>query len=173
LQLLVASVKIQEMQADKPSHKPGAGRLINPQYETFARARSRGLTQLAAYEGAGYSSNASLASALANDPEVKARIDWLARREEALAAAAAEPTLLALLALVEAGGRAPGAACAKETRLTLRAARELQRELAAPLQTAEPEPAPACAPGLERLDNEAWKAKYGPGGWYWAQNPRS
>lgn len=156
---------------------PGARRLANPGHEAFARARARGMTQVAAYQAAGYRPNRSSASDLARQPEVKARIAWLDRRERALAAAAPEATLTGLLAIVDAGRRASGAACASETRLTLRAARELHLQLHPPAQAvigdpagraSEAEPQVVFQP-IETLDPEAWKAKYGlPGGWYWA-----
>ncbi|HEY2050712.1 MAG TPA: hypothetical protein VGH03_15335 [Caulobacteraceae bacterium] len=165
------------MPADTPDppesapSEPGAGRLLNPGHEAFARAQARGLTQLAAYEGAGYRPDGSRASALARRTEVKARIEWLARREKALATAAPEPTLLALLAIVEAGRRTSNGACAKETRLTLRAARDLRRTLGPPPQTAEPATPAAEDSDFRPLCAEEWKAKYGPGGWYWTQYP--
>jgi hypothetical protein len=167
-----------------PTPDNPARRLANPQHEAFARIRARGLTQVDAYQGAGYRRNSSSASLLAGRPEVKARIAWLARREEALAAATPEATLVALIAIVDAGRCASGAACASETRLALRAARDLHRQLHPPSQVAMGDPAgrapereppeASAAPQVvfqpvETLDPEAWKAKYGlPGGWYWA-----
>ena len=156
---------------------PARRRLANPQHEAFARFRARGRTQIDAYEAAGYRRQSSSASILAHRPEVEARIAWLAQREATLMAATPEATLIGLLAIVDAGRRADGAACAQETRLALRAVLDLSGQLDLPrrpdpLQIAKAEQPPqgdpaGRAPDFEPLDTEAWKAKYGPGGWYW------
>lgn len=56
--------------------------LENPKWEKFAREVARGATQRAAYKACGYIAKDidSAASDLANNPQVKARIEELSRR---------------------------------------------------------------------------------------------
>jgi hypothetical protein len=133
--------------------------LADPQREAFARAAARGVHRTEAYRTAGIGRARSAAWAMANRPEVKARIKALIRREERMAAAATAPTLAALARIVARLQDATGPR-AREARLTFKLIAELRALV--DQQTREavtPPPPPAFMP-LPRLTREEWVEKY-------------
>lgn len=68
----------------------------NPRHERYAQGLAAGLTQLAAYEKAGYSPNAGSASTLAKNPKIKARVTELLELAADEAIVTAEQVLIEL-----------------------------------------------------------------------------
>lgn len=55
--------------------------LPDPRHEQFAQYLSDGMTQVAAYEAAGYVAHASNANILSKRPPIQARVEWLIRKK--------------------------------------------------------------------------------------------
>lgn len=126
--------------------------------EDFARAVARGVRPIEAIRIAGIGRSRSAAWANGRRPEVKARIQALQRREVRIAAAAAAPTLAALVRLVDRLQGATGPR-AREARLTLELIGELRAIVERETRAAVEPPPPVFEPPRQ-LTRQEWIAKY-------------